>query len=92
MPKMIDADKLLECLSEELTYFEGRTSQYRLGRRETYEWVIARINSGTFDPTPVQPDTGTEILLKQQAHDAAMKAKLDKADQFLNKVWGGKNQ
>lgn len=62
MPKMIDADKLLKCLYAEMKEFDCRTSPYSRGRSEAYEWVVARIRSGTFDPTPpVQPDTGEEI-------------------------------
>jgi hypothetical protein len=49
MPKLIDADKLLE-------YLNGSPDGYISD--VCYEGLKERIESGTFDPTPpVQPDT-----------------------------------
>jgi hypothetical protein len=50
MPKLIDSEKLLKWLgnTEPGDLYIGGT----LG-----EWIGAEIESGTFDPTPVQPDT-----------------------------------
>ena len=58
MPKLIDAEKLLECLNAEMKEFDSETSShYSRGRYDAYEWVAARMESGTFDHTPpVQPD------------------------------------
>lgn len=58
MPKLIDADKVFDWLR-----INGYSAIYREMKSEH--------EVGTFEPTPVQPTTGTEILLNQQAKDKA---------------------
>ncbi|GGF73058.1 hypothetical protein GCM10010912_17820 [Paenibacillus albidus] len=51
MPKLIDADRLLQYLNEQAEAWRPTQSYYQL------KGVIDQVESGTFDPTPVQPDT-----------------------------------
>lgn len=63
MPKLIDADKLLEWINDEYGKRKPNPyNDYTNGQRDMLDILEQRVEDGSFDPTPpVQPDTGEVI-------------------------------
>ncbi|KWX79934.1 hypothetical protein [Paenibacillus jilunlii] len=62
--KLIDADKLLEWLKDKEQYYGTpgvADKMYCEGREDAYRYTMHAIHAGTFDPTPVQPDTLSKL-------------------------------
>lgn len=84
MPRLIDADKLLEWLStrEGEAYVNAAKSyspSFFKGKAEAFKDVLDYVNAGHFDPTPpVQPDTGYKIFLDAEIDEKVKKIAKEK--------------
>ncbi|WP_342435751.1 hypothetical protein NSS79_19245 [Paenibacillus sp. FSL L8-0436] len=60
MPKLIDSEKVVEWMLQSRDA-EGFWNKLALTPQDSMEHLRNAINSGTFNPTLVQPDTGEVI-------------------------------